>query len=134
MESRFFTGEEPEKRIVEVDVVVRENSTGRVVKDDDSLYEYQYEKDGPWELSVYWWEEGGGSCDCNRALAFSRGIWTAEGNSRSSWDWPIDTMIPCSEGRFSVNVYRKEDGEELYREFELSQEEKEKLWNQMKRR
>ena len=25
------------------------------------------------EFSVYWWQEGNGSCDCNRALAFDRG-------------------------------------------------------------
>lgn len=27
-----------------------------------------------WDLSVYWWTEGSGACDCNRAQAFGTAV------------------------------------------------------------
>lgn len=41
--------------------------TGRTAKGDD--------------LSVFWWTEGDGACDCNRAIAFDRGALHGEGRS-----------------------------------------------------
>ena len=29
-------------------------------------------KDRPWDCSVFWWTDGNGACDCNRALAIKK--------------------------------------------------------------
>lgn len=45
------------------------------------------------EGAEFWWEEGNGSCDCNRWLYFQR----AHGIEP-------DDDVPCSEGRFTVEL------------------------------
>ena len=64
-------------------VQIRRNEDGAVAED---LWP-------DWSYNRFWWEEGSGSCDCNRRAFF---------HSARSEDFPDD--IPCSEGKFSVRL------------------------------
>lgn len=90
-------------KIVPVEVEIRENATLVVVNHSDELQHHQGE-----ELpSVFNWEEGNYSCDCNRFLFFSRAM---------SIEEPDD--YPCSDGKFSVRICLKDTNEIIYDEFE----------------
>lgn len=58
--------------------------------------------------SVFNWEENNYSCDCNRHLFFKRAK-----NEETEEDWDIT----CTDGKYSVNLRNKKNGEVYYREF-----------------
>lgn len=65
-----------------VTVPIRKNATGEV-----RLHESDVE-DQHAEGQVFWWEEGNGCCDCNRAIFFAR-----EGD---------DDECECGDTKYSV--------------------------------
>ena len=85
---------------------IRDNSTNEI---------REYETDeilrkGDKYPSVFNWEENNNSCDCNRLLYFKRAK-----NEETEEDWNVG----CSDGKFSVNLKNKNDGEIYYREFNI---------------
>jgi len=76
-------------------IKIRNNKTGKVHSYYDNVL---YDKDDDC-ISVYIWEFGNYSCDCNRQLFFD------------------GTDAPCSDGRFSVNIISPITGEFYYKEF-----------------
>lgn len=96
---------EPSEYIwVECIAEIRDNETGEVreyetneIIDIDSKYP-----------SVFNWEENNYACDCNRRLFFKR-----VKNEETEEDWDI----ACSDGKYSVNLKNKKNGEVYYREF-----------------
>jgi hypothetical protein len=83
------------------DVKIRDLSTGEIVtRHFDLLWE-----DG----SEYLWSEGNFSCDCNRALEFSRAKGVEAVDSKCSYkSYP--------EGRFRVESITLTDGAEVYKD------------------
>lgn len=80
---------------------IRKNATGEVRR-----YEtYEVLDDGSPQPSTFNWEEGNGSCDCNREIFFERSAGVEIENEE------------CSEGRFSVNLQNPMTGKFYYREF-----------------
>lgn len=58
------------------------------------------------EAARYWWTDGNGGCDCNRAMVFNRAA-----------DEP-DEDIPCSDDLFRVKVVDADSGDVIVDEFE----------------
>jgi len=58
------------------------------------------------EYANYWWTDGNGGCDCNRAMVFNRAA-----------DEPEDD-IPCSDNLFRVKVVDADSGDAIVDEFE----------------
>ena len=75
---------------------VRECKTNEILKMGDEF------------PSVFNWEENNYSCDCNRHIFFNIE------NENMSED---DLDIPCSHGKYLVNLKNKKDGKYYYREF-----------------
>lgn len=75
-------------------VVIRNNETGevRIHKENVNTWE---------EGSLWWWEEGNGSCDCNRFLYFMRS------NNEDMEHVPIPD---CGDRLFSILSIIFEDG------------------------
>lgn len=72
--------------------------------------EYIYEgSDNEWSASVFNWEENNYSCDCNREIFFNR----AHGRELTDEEWDM----PCTDGRYEVNLVNCKNGEVYYREF-----------------
>ncbi len=82
---------------------IRDNATGivREYQDDAVLM------NGDAEPSVFIWEDGNYSCDCNRRLFFARAAGEDE-------DWDSE----CSDGLYSVRVRNKRSGRVFYSEFD----------------
>lgn len=90
--------------LVECIVEIRDNKTGEI-------REYETQEllgIGEEYPSVFNWGENNYSCDCNRRLFFKR-----VENEETDEDWDME----CSNGKFSVNLKNKKDGEIYYREF-----------------
>ena len=58
--------------------------------------------------SVFNWQENNYSCDCNRLLFFKRA-----GKEETESDWDVE----CTDGKYSVNLKNKKNGEIYYREY-----------------
>ncbi len=71
-------------------VEITENSTGKHVYSQEDIDDF----DG--EFNPYGWSDGNYSCDCNRGLLFD------------------ERDIQCSDGLFSVTIYRITDGKLMY--------------------
>ena len=80
---------------------IRNNETKEVVRIPNTDLLMDTEEN----VSSFWWEEGNGSCDCNRELLFER----AKGKERKNPE--------CSEGRYSVNLENPASGTLYYKEF-----------------
>ena len=82
---------------------IRNNSTGEVRK----FYteEYVWDRGGLFYGSIYMWEEGNYSCDCNREHFFGYA------NDEEFQE------AECSEGKYSVNLEHVPTGEIYYKEF-----------------
>lgn len=91
--------------LVECIAEIRDNKTGEVRE-----YEtHEILEEGEEHPCVFNWEENNYSCDCNRRLFFKR----AKGEeTKEDWD------VPCSDGKYSVNLKNKKDGRIYYQEFE----------------
>lgn len=76
---------------------IREYETEEILSHDDE------------HPPVFNWEENNYACDCNRRLFFKR-----VKNEETEDDW----NVPCSDGKYSVNLKNKFDGSVYYREFE----------------
>lgn len=88
-------------------IYIRNNETGEVRQYADELIE-------GWDAgqpSIFIWEDGNFSCDCNRRLFFAR----VKGEDE---DWEGD----CSDGKFSVNIRDTITNQGYYKEFELEAE------------
>lgn len=87
---------------VDVMIHIRNNSTSetRILHDD-------LMRDPEGNPVLWGWSEGNYSCDCNRRLYFARAAKEAE-------DWESG----CSDGQYSVNIYRASDLVCIYREFD----------------
>lgn len=84
-----------------ISVDIRNNETGVVRRTADTLLL----DDGEQQPSLYIWEEGSYSCDCNRALLFARAAGEPEPD------------LTCSGGRYSVRISDPKTGRVLYQEF-----------------
>ena len=89
---------------VECIAEIRKNDTGEI---------RQYETHeiltiGDEHPSVFNWEENNYSCDCNRLLFFNRAK-----DEEKDEDWDVE----CTDGKFSVNLKNKKDGNVYYREY-----------------
>lgn len=90
---------------VEIITEIRHNKTGEIVVFEDEAVMFQNEE----HPDTWIWNEGNYSCDCNRRLFFKR----AKGEeTKEDWD------VPCSDGKYSVNLKNKKDGKIYYQEFE----------------
>lgn len=91
---------------VETVARIRDNKSGEVreYKMDDII------SDGDPHPSIYSWEYGNYSCDCNRSLFFQY----AAGVSSDAADWDHG----CGDGGFSVQVYNPVTGNVFYDEFQ----------------
>jgi len=58
--------------------------------------------------SVFIWQYGNYSCDCNRSLFFKRA---------KDKDAEDDFFVECSDGMFSVNLKNKKNGKRYYEEY-----------------
>ncbi len=77
------------------DVVLRRNADG---------IERTYHMDSEWDHSGdFWWSEGNGACDCNRAMIFDRLGGMDE-------DQIMDTDYSCGSERYTVVRYIFPDG------------------------
>ena len=80
---------------------IRENETNKIVEyETDQLLEIGNE-----HPNVFNWEENNFSCDCNRRIFFYDNY-----NEKDD--------VPCSDGKYSVNLKNKKDGKLYYREFD----------------
>lgn len=95
-----MVGERTMDDMVAAKVHIRKNDTGEIRVYDSDLF---LEDGFP---SVYIWEEGNYSCDCNRRLIFARV------NDDDDEDWESG----CGETEYSVNVFV--DGKLIYFEFD----------------
>jgi len=87
---------------VKITAHIRKNSTGEVRSSLDNRTWLMAEG----EPSIFWWEEGNASCDCNREIFFERCNKVEIDNEK------------CGDGRFSVNLSNPVTGKVFYREFE----------------
>lgn len=85
---------------------IRRNDTGETRLHSTELFIFE----GDTEIHTFNWREGNNSCDCNRYLYFERA-----GGNDVKWD---DEGATCSDGLYSVNLYRVSDGQCFYSEFE----------------
>jgi hypothetical protein len=86
-----------------VDVQIRHNASGEIrVKRAWMIYEPE---DGP-SPSVYMYEDGNYSCDCNRHLFFHRAAGVE----------PMEDA-PCGKVAYDVNLINPKTGKVFYREF-----------------
>lgn len=84
---------------------IKNNATGEIREyETDEILER-----GDEYPSVFNWEENNYSCDCNRLLFFKQAK-----NEVTEEDWNVE----CSDGKFSVNLKNKKDGNIYYREFD----------------
>lgn len=91
--------------LVECIAEIRNNETGEIRE-----YEtFEVLEIGDEYPSFFNWEANDYSCDCNRLLFFKK----AKKEVRTKDDWSAG----CSNGKFSVNLKNKKDGEVYYREF-----------------
>lgn len=99
----------PPGRSIHVKVVakIRRNDTGEIrdyaegtVHLGDAFTDFPTEED---EANCFWWEEGNGSCDCNRAIFF-------EG-------YKSENTYPCGHGAYSVNLINPANGQTIYAEY-----------------
>ena len=89
---------------VKVVAEIRKNDTGEVREyETDEILMNDEDYPNPFN-----WSDNNYSCDCNRLLFFNRA-----GNEEKEEDWNVE----CTDGRFSVNLKNKKDGEYYYREF-----------------
>lgn len=94
--------------LVECIAEIRNNETGEIRE-----YEtHEILEEGNDYPSVFNWEENNFSCDCNRLLFFKR----AGTEKTTDEDWNVE----CSDGKFSVNLKNKMNGEVYYREYETT--------------
>lgn len=90
---------------VKVIAEIKNNETGEIVEyESDEILE-----NGESVPNVFNWEENNFSCDCNRFVFFCR----AKGLG-----FDIEKDSKCSDGKYSVNLKNKKNGEVYYREFE----------------
>lgn len=81
---------------------IKDNDTGEIRKyETDAIYDEESEMP-----SIFIWEEGNFSCDCNRHLFFRR--------AKNEQD---DFGFECGHSRYSVNLQNPKTGEYFYREF-----------------
>lgn len=94
----------PNGRWVKCVAVIRKNDTGETRRyATETILE-----DREAHPSVYGWEEGNYSCDCNRELFFGYAV------GKKYEDAP---NRECTNGRYSVNLENPATGETYYREF-----------------
>jgi hypothetical protein len=92
---------------VKVVEVVRDNATGEQRSHPTTAL---WSEDGP---CTYIWEEGNYSCDCNRRLSWLRG----DGRDEEAQALLGSKNLPCSDGKFSVNLVNLQTQEVFYQEF-----------------
>ena len=89
------------EKSIDVAIHIRKNSSGEIRIWKDALFYF----DGSEFPSIFIWEDGNYSCDCNRHVFFSH----AGGED-------ADFSRDCSDTEYSVNIY---DGDQLiYSEFD----------------
>jgi len=88
---------------VKIRVSIRKNETGEIREYDDYAI---WNEDEGWP-SLWIWEEGNFSCDCNRYLFFQRVNGEDENNDE------------CGDTKYSVNITNPKDGNILYQEFNV---------------
>jgi hypothetical protein len=86
-------------------VFIKNNETGEIREHHDELIIDEETK----EPSLFIWEEGNYSCDCNRELFFLR----AKHESEES----VLNQNRCTDGRFSVKIKEAQTGRILYSEY-----------------
>lgn len=101
-------------RSVNIIARIRDNATG-VVRDDVTSSPFYDDKNTP---DIFWWKEGNASCDCNRKQFFAQ----AGDEYEELDDDEYDSLHPCGNGGFSVNLINSVDGVCYYREFGQDQE------------
>lgn len=89
--------------LVEVPILVhiRKNDTGEI-----RIYNCMTYFDDADLPSIYVWEDGNYSCDCNRRLFFAR-----INNEEEDWE------SGCSDTEYSINIFL--DNDCIYSEFDL---------------
>lgn len=104
----FVKAEPPHDRTewVKIDAHIRDNATGeiRIYHSQEPFWDEHLWKG--W--NQFWWEEGNGSCDCNRTSMFRWAVNVVE---------PEDEELSCTDGHYSVRIYSSK-GVLLYDEFE----------------
>lgn len=74
-------------------VAIKNNATGEVrIHQEDADWE---ENQNTGYTTAFWWQEGNGACDCNRAA-----FWLASDKGDEEVPHPVD--LPCGDTRFSV--------------------------------
>ena len=86
----------PKEIWVKIIARIKNNKTGQI-KEYETIEIWNEYTNKPY---TYNWEEGNYSCDCNRALMFD------------------GSNIPCSTGKFSVNLVNPKTNEVFYKEFD----------------
>lgn len=85
----------------DVKIEIKNNESGEV---RESIQQEIIGEDG--QPSIYIWEDGNFSCDCNRALFFG--------------EFMNDENVPdvdCGDVKYSVRISHPESGEVIYNEF-----------------
>jgi hypothetical protein len=95
-----------EDKMFPVRVHILRVSTGEARVIDDELpaaHDWSADFPGP---SFFRYKDGNEACDCSRAMLFARANREPDPNAQ------------CTEGQYLVNMYNRETGKRIYREFE----------------
>lgn len=84
--------------MVKARILIRRVSDGVCVSFDDNI---RASGDG---VSCFWWEDGNGSCDCNRKLFFHRAVGQELDGDNT----------PCGDGGYQIAVYNPHSGRLLF--------------------
>lgn len=91
-------------------VEIRRNADGVVRSVNEECGDGADEWDRPhWCSREFWWSEGNGGCDCNRALFFARAAGEPEDWERGCGDTEYSVRMTLEDGRVVLDEFDVEE-------------------------